>query len=130
LIDLRDELGRALRLREDTLGPTAIMTIGSVQRGCTTPHDIDLKVNISRSLDDPSVRDAAEEAIRVVIRAKCFDGQTALIFEEYGVWQWPLDVCISDGTKKLYLMAIGTQPGGMIQFYFDRACAKNLSQTS
>jgi hypothetical protein len=84
-------------------GRAAINTIGSVSNGAEKPNDIDLRIRIEKSLSDPAVKAAAMDAISVVIRANCFDGQNARILWKIPCWQWPLDVGISDGTGCLWL---------------------------
>jgi hypothetical protein len=106
LLALREKLKLALGEREAVLGRAEIKTIGSVSKGAEKPNDIDLRVRIEKLLSDPAVQAAAEVAICVVIRANCFDGQNARILKKSNIWQWPLDVVISDGTKCLCLKAL------------------------
>jgi hypothetical protein len=106
LLALREKLKLALGEREAVLGRAEIKTIGSVSEGAEKPNDIDLRIRIEKLFSDPAVQAAAEEAIRVVIRANCFDGQNARILWKFPVWQWPLDVLISDGTRCLCLKAM------------------------
>lgn len=106
LLALRDKLKAALDERKAVLGRAEISTIGSVSKGAEKPNDIDLRIRIGKVFSDPAVQAAAEEAIRSVIRANCFDGQKARILWKSPVWQWPIDVGISDGTRCLWLKAM------------------------
>ena len=110
LLALQEKLKFALGEREAVLGRAVIKAIGSVPEGKEKPNDIDLRVRIEKPLSDPAVQAAAKEAIEVVIRANCFDGPNARILWKPPVWQWPLDVGISDGTRSLWLQGINRKP--------------------
>lgn len=110
LLALREKLKLALAERAAVLGRAVIRTIGSVSEGKEKPNDIDLRVRIEKPLSDPKVQAAAQEAIRSVIQANCFDGPNARILWKFPVWQWPLDVGISDGTMSLWLKAMNRKP--------------------
>ena len=81
LLALQEKLKFALGEREAVLGRAVIKAIGSVPEGK-----------------------------EVVIRANCFDGPNARILWKPPVWQWPLDVGISDGTRSLWLQGINRKP--------------------
>jgi hypothetical protein len=106
LISIREALGHALDQRSTVLGVFRIETVGSVSMGAETPNDIDVRVSISASLMKPEVRAAAEEAVSSVIRTHCFDNLNARLVGKSKVWQWPLDVGISDGSWRLWLKAV------------------------
>ncbi len=118
LLALRDKLQLALREREAVLGRSEIRTVGSVAMESDKPNDIDLRVSIEKSLSDPPVAAAAKEAICSVIRANCFDGPNARILQKASVWQWPLDVGISDGTGCLWLKGMNRKTDE-INFFFE-----------
>lgn len=109
LLALRDSLETALYEREAVLGRAVIETCGSVAARKENPNDIDLLVRIEKSLLEAKVQAAVEEAIRVVVLKSCFDRQNARLICKSGIWQWPLDVGVSDGTKCLWLKA--AKPG-------------------
>jgi hypothetical protein len=103
---LREALKLALEEKKAVLGSPQIVTVGSVSTGARDPNDIDLKVSITKSLLESAVEEAAKEAVRFVIWNHCFDGQKARLVVKERIWQWPLDVSISDGTMCLYLKPI------------------------
>lgn len=118
LLALREKLELALGEREAVLGRAVIRTVGSVSKGEEKPHDIDLRIRIEKLFSDPGVHAAAEEAIRVVIQANCFDGPNPRILTKSHIWQWPIDVGISDGYNALWLRTIDSKTPDEISFMF------------
>jgi hypothetical protein len=118
LLALRDKLKIALGEKESVIGRAEIATVGSVSKGKEKPNDIDLKVRIKNLFSDPTVLAAAKDAIRSVIKANCFDGPNPRILRKNNIWQWPLDIMISDGTWCLCLKHIFFKKPDVIEFDF------------
>jgi hypothetical protein len=122
LLALRKKLKLALGERRGVLGRAEIMTVGSVSKGAEKPNDIDLRIRIEKSLTDPAVNAAAEEAIRVVIRENCYDGPNPRILRKENMLQWPMDIMISDGTWCLCLNPINhKEPDGIKFLTFEQS---------
>jgi hypothetical protein len=114
LISLREGLRHALDEKRAVLGFTKIETTGSVARGVENPNDIDLKVSIAASLADSAVQEAAKDAVRFVIQTFCFDSQRPRLVRKENIWQWPIDISISDGILCLYLKPVKTKKAELI----------------